>query len=680
MKLRRILLFLSLLSFLSASGAAYLYYSQVRARAIQDAEKDAALRAEATRNRLSEFLTENLKAVRTLAGLKDIRRGVSVADIESLEEVNRVLDHFNTSLKADVCYLMDRSGMVLASSNRDTPESFVGQDYAFRPYFRTAVEGKSSIYMALGITSGIRGVYSSHPVYGDQGAAPVGVAVIKSPVTQLERELDLIYRDSVLVTDPGGVVFISNRREWLLSFFLEPSAADISRLALTRQFGESPLAWSGVKQLDPTRVMDRAGREYRMQQVPIEDYPGWHIIFLQSRVDLATRLSGPLVGTVGYAVVSLCFLVGLSVLLLYLKASGEIRQRRAAERALRRSEETTRALLNAPTDSALLLDPDGTILALNEPAGAALGAAPAELLGKRAFDLFSADVAERRRRYHDRVLRTGKAVRYEDARDGTCWDTQVYPVQDSGEKVSGVAIFSSDITDRKKAEQELKQAQEQLTWYSRDLEIQVKERTREIASILENTPAVVYLKDREGRYLMVNARYEELFGVSSEAIRGKTDHDLFPPGTAGELRKNDREVINLGRPIQVEEQMPQQDGGHIYLSVKFPLYEEQGSIRAVCGISTDITEIKKAQDQLRRLSAGIMDGQEKERAAIARELHDELGQMLTALRMDAVWIREYLKSGAPGVAERAGAMCQAHRPEHRRSAGHGHSPASRGAG
>ena len=678
MKLRRILLFLSLLSFLSASGAAYLYYSQVRARAIQDAEKDAALRAEATRNRLSEFLTENLKAVRTLAGLKDIRRGVSVADIESLEEVNRVLDHFNTSLKADVCYLMDRSGMVLASSNRDTPESFVGQDYAFRPYFRTAVGGKSSIYMALGITSGIRGVYSSHPVYGDQGAAPVGVTVIKSPVTQLERELDLIYRDSVLVTDPGGVVFISNRREWLLSFFLEPSAADISRLALTRQFGESPLAWSGVKQLDPTRVMDRAGREYRMRQVPIEDYPGWHIIFLQSRVDLATRLSGPLVGTVGYAVVSLCFLVGLSVLLLYLKASGEIRQRRAAERALRRSEETTRALLNAPTDSALLLDPDGTILALNEPAGAALGAAPAELLGKRAFDLFSADVAERRRRYHDRVLRTGKAVRYEDARDGTCWDTQVYPVQDSGEKVSGVAIFSSDITDRKKAEQELKQAQEQLTWYSRDLEIQVKERTREIASILENTPAVVYLKDREGRYLMVNARYEELFGVSSEAIRGKTDHDLFPRHRRGVEEKRP----GSHQPGQTDSggRADAAAGWRTHLPVgEVPALRGAGSIRAVCGISTDITEIKKAQDQLRRLSASIMDGQEKERAAIARELHDELGQMLTALRMDAVWIREYLKSGEPGVAERAWAMCQLI-DRHRRSAGHGHSPASRGAG
>ena len=81
--------------------------------------------------------------------------------------------------------------------------------------------------------------------------------------------------------------------------------------------------------------------------------------------------------------------------------------------------------------------------------------------------------------------------------------------------------------------------------------------------------------------------------------------------------------------------MPLKDGVHTYLSVKFPLYDEQGNADGLCGISTDITELKKAQEQLRLLSGSIMASQEKERAAIARELHDELGQVLTALRMDA---------------------------------------------
>ena len=95
--------------------------------------------------------------------------------------------------------------------------------------------------------------------------------------------------------------------------------------------------------------------------------------------------------------------------------------------------------------------------------------------------------------------------------------------------------------------------------------------------------------------------------------------------------------------MKVEERIPQEDGDHTYLSVKFPIYEESGDIRGICGISTDITALKKAQEQLRRLSGSIMANQEKERAAIARELHDELGQLLTALRMDAVWLQERLK-------------------------------------
>jgi signal transduction histidine kinase len=96
---------------------------------------------------------------------------------------------------------------------------------------------------------------------------------------------------------------------------------------------------------------------------------------------------------------------------------------------------------------------------------------------------------------------------------------------------------------------------------------------------------------------------------------------------------------------------------HTYLSVKFPVYDEDGTVNGVCGISTDITAVKKAQDQLRRLSGRIMASQEKERAAIARELHDELGQVLTALRMDAVWMQERLKETEPKIAERALTMC-----------------------
>jgi PAS domain S-box-containing protein len=214
-----------------------------------------------------------------------------------------------------------------------------------------------------------------------------------------------------------------------------------------------------------------------------------------------------------------------------------------------------------------------------------------------------------------------------------------------------------DLSPRKEYEMELKRARDELSRYSRDLERKVRERTRAINSILRYTPAVVYIKDKHGNYLLVNPRYEELFGIKNEDIRGKTDREVFPAKTADKLAARDLAVLTERRAQQEEEQIPLKDGVRTYLSVKFPIYDEQGNADGMCGISTDITELKKAQKQLRLLSGSIMAGQEKERAAIARELHDELGQVLTALRMDAVWLSERLKGKDPQAGSRALTMC-----------------------
>jgi PAS domain S-box-containing protein len=169
---------------------------------------------------------------------------------------------------------------------------------------------------------------------------------------------------------------------------------------------------------------------------------------------------------------------------------------------------------------------------------------------------------------------------------------------------------------------------------------------------------VVYIKDKKGRYTLVNTRYEELFNVRNAAIQGKTDYDIFPQAVADQFRATDTRVLTNSRSLQVEEHIQQSDGMHTYLAVKFPIYDDSGAISGVCGILNDITAVKKAQTQLRRLSGSIMANQEKERSAIARELHDELGQVLTALRMDSVWMYERLKGADPKAAERALTMCR----------------------
>ena len=99
---------------------------------------------------------------------------------------------------------------------------------------------------------------------------------------------------------------------------------------------------------------------------------------------------------------------------------------------------------------------------------------------------------------------------------------------------------------------------------------------------------MIYVKDAEGRYVLVNRRFEGLFGISKEEILGRTDHDLFPKGAAEQYRRNDLEVLRSEAPLEAEETVPQEDGIRTYFSVKFPLRGPDGLPYATCGISTDI--------------------------------------------------------------------------------------------
>jgi len=108
----------------------------------------------------------------------------------------------------------------------------------------------------------------------------------------------------------------------------------------------------------------------------------------------------------------------------------------------------------------------------------------------------------------------------------------------------------------------------------------------------------IAVKDLQGRYLLINQQYESLFDLDREAVKGKTDHDIFPQEIADAFRRNDQLVLEAGTPLQSEEVAPHADGLHYYVSNKFPLRNADGAIYATCGISTDITERKHAEKAL----------------------------------------------------------------------------------
>jgi PAS domain S-box-containing protein len=141
-----------------------------------------------------------------------------------------------------------------------------------------------------------------------------------------------------------------------------------------------------------------------------------------------------------------------------------------------------------------------------------------------------------------------------------------------------------DITERREAEHDLLEGRARLQ------------------AIIDNTTAVIYVKGQDGRFQLVNRRFEMLHGVRREEVPGKTYRDLFPEELAESLEADDLKVLSSGLTLELEEVVPTTEGSRTYLTTKFPLLDPTRSKRvpyAVCGIAADITERKRAEEALR---------------------------------------------------------------------------------
>ncbi len=181
-------------------------------------------------------------------------------------------------------------------------------------------------------------------------------------------------------------------------------------------------------------------------------------------------------------------------------------------------------------------------------------------------------------------------------------------------RLDGVVITFIDIDELKTIQQqihlvnqELKTSQLQLQQLNQELEQRVEERTQalqksetRLRAILETTSSVIYLKDREGVYLSANRQYLDSFNLTEEEILGKSDRDIFPKEIADSMVKNDHKVLETQSVLNFEEQAIVADGSRrTYISTKAPLINALGEVYAICSISTDISQQKETEAELR---------------------------------------------------------------------------------
>jgi PAS domain S-box-containing protein len=157
-----------------------------------------------------------------------------------------------------------------------------------------------------------------------------------------------------------------------------------------------------------------------------------------------------------------------------------------------------------------------------------------------------------------------------------------------GTKDEGVA-WILDISERRRLERQREEALGALAKSQSQLQ-----------AVLDNAPTVVFLKDLEGRYILVNRTAAALVGQTPEALVGLTDFDLFPAEVAERFRKDDQRVIERRAPIELEEVLPTSNGPRVAHTVKFPVRGAEGVVLATGGISIDMTERTELENALRQ--------------------------------------------------------------------------------
>lgn len=326
-----------------------------------------------------------------------------------------------------------------------------------------------------------------------------------------------------------------------------------------------------------------------------------HNPFVTGSPDIRFYAGAPLINPDGYKIGTLCVIdtvpkllnekqkETLLILAGFIMSNFELRKK---SRLLEESEEKYQLIVNKIPDIIYTSDIQGNFTYVNRNAERILGYTPKELIGKNFKDLIQPEYKEKITLFYLEQFRSKQKESTLEfpvlMRNGNVkWVEQKVMLDIKEGRIKGFQSVVRDIDPRWHGEQMLRKARKEMD-----------ETRNMLQSILDNVSAIIFIKDKESRYLLVNKQYEKINGVTLKQIYLKTDYDFRSKELADEMSISDKALFAEKTPITFEQTLIVQGKKITYLSTKVPLYDSQGEIYALCGIGTDISVHKEIQQVL----------------------------------------------------------------------------------
>ena len=275
-----------------------------------------------------------------------------------------------------------------------------------------------------------------------------------------------------------------------------------------------------------------------------------------------------------------------------------VSRRRKSETALKRSEKTARALLNAPTETALLINVSGTILSINETGAERLGGDVEGLVGRSLITLMDPERAERYREALRTVLTTGEITRFDDLHRHRRLLVNAYPIKDENGVVENIALFGRDVTEQHRAEAALQHSEQ---------------RFRDVS---EAVGEYIWETDAEGAFTFVTEDSVFVLGYTPDELMGRSLDTLIPDDQADDFRVWQKDIADRREAFNnVEVQICTKEEKLIWLQVSgVPYFDDDQKFMGYRGAAMDITEqkeqreaVKASEQKLRALAESAYD-------------------------------------------------------------------------